>query len=399
MQLVVFHLLGSAAVRLVDGLLHRLRDGVRIHNNQAVHISRRSSRGLGKCPSTAQETFFVSIQNRHQRHRRNVQSLPQKVHSHQHVEQSVLEILDDFHPFHSVHIRVYVTAANSHIGEILLQFLGHSLGECCHQHPLVRLCPHPDFFQQVIHLILGRPDLNGRVKQPRRTHNLLYHKPFRLLKFIVRRSSAHIDRLSAQRLELVKLKRPVVSRSRQPEAIVNQHRLAGVVSSVHSPDLRYGHVALVNEGDIVLREIVNQAERSHPFAAPVEIARIVLDSGTIAHFLNHLQVVFHPLFQPLGFQALAEFQQLVVPRHKVILNHTDGFGGPLFGGHEIVGRVDGNLVYVLQCGTRHRVDGTYSVHFVSEEFNPDSIFPIAYAHIHRVSAHPESAPFEIRLRA
>ena len=172
-----------------------------------------------------------------------------------------------------------------------------------------------------------------------------------------------------------------------------------MVSSVHSPDLRYGHVALINEGDIVLREIVNQAERSHPFAAPVEIARIILDSGTIAHFLNHLQIVFHPLFQPLGFQALAEFQQLVVPRHKVILNHTDGFGGPFLGGYEIVGRVDGNLVYVLQCGSRHRVDGTDSVHFVSEEFNPDSIFPIAYAHIHRVSAHPESAPFEIRLRA
>ncbi len=57
--------------------------------------------------------------------------------------------------------------------QILGQVLGHSLGQGRNQHALVDRNPLVNFREDVIYLCPDRPDLDLRVNQPRRPHQLL----------------------------------------------------------------------------------------------------------------------------------------------------------------------------------------------------------------------------------
>ena len=149
-----------------------------------------------------------------------------------------------------------ITATDSHLGEIFLEFFSHPLGESRHKHTLVELFPLADFFKKVIDLILCRAHFDRRIKEAGRTDNLLYHKSFRLFKFIIGWSRADKDLLCRYSLELLELQRPVVHCGRKTEAIFHKHGLARMVTPVHCPDLRKSHMALIDEGDEILREII-----------------------------------------------------------------------------------------------------------------------------------------------
>ena len=62
-KLVVLYLLGPAAIGLVYGLLHGSRNGVSVHDNQAVNVTRSAAGRLRKRAAASQEALFVSVQN------------------------------------------------------------------------------------------------------------------------------------------------------------------------------------------------------------------------------------------------------------------------------------------------------------------------------------------------
>ena len=114
-----------------------------------------------------------------------------------------------------------------------------------------------------------------------------------------------VDRLADAVEELLPLQRPVVHRAGQPEPVVDEVALAGHVAFVHAADLRHGHVRLVHDDEVVLREVVEQAVRRRPVGAAVHVHRVVLDAGARADLPHHLDVVRRAHPQPLGLQQLA----------------------------------------------------------------------------------------------
>ena len=70
-----------------------------------------------------------------------------------------------------------IADANAEFPIIFGQIFSHPLGQRGNQHTLALLGPHPDFAQQIIHLPSGRPDLNPRIEQPRRSYDLFDHPP------------------------------------------------------------------------------------------------------------------------------------------------------------------------------------------------------------------------------
>ena len=181
MQLVVLHLLGTPAISLAYGLFHRRSYLVGIHDYQPVYVSGGAAGGLGKGARSAQETFLVGIQNCHQRYAGQVQALAQEVHSHQHVEQAVLEILYDFHALSGIHVGVDVAYAYANAAQILVQFLRHSLCKGGHQHAFVQLRALAYLLHQVVHLMLDGTHFYRRIQQAGRAHDLLRYQAFRLL--------------------------------------------------------------------------------------------------------------------------------------------------------------------------------------------------------------------------
>ena len=271
-KLVVLHLLASPAVCLIYCLLHGFRDGIRIHDHKSVHVSCRSSGRLRQSSSASQEAFLVGIQDGYERYRRYIKSFPKEVDSDQHVEQTVLEVVDDFDSFQRVDIGMDIPASYSHPGEILLQLLCHPLGERRHEHSFVFLRPYSDLLQKVVHLILYRTDLDRRVQEACRPYDLLDDESFRLLQLIVRRGCADEYLLSCNGLEFVEFQRTVVCGGREAESVLDEDGFARMVAAVHGPDLRDCHMALINECDEIFREIVYQAERTHAFLSAVKIS-------------------------------------------------------------------------------------------------------------------------------
>ena len=165
---------GATAQRLSNGPLHGGGHAVRIHNHLTVGVAGGAADGLHQAGLGPKEALFVRIQDRHQAHLRNIQSLTQQVNSHQHIEFAQAQIANDLHTLHGIHIMVHIPHLDGESLQILGKVLGHGLGEGSHQHPLTPLGAQVDLGHQVVHLVLGRLDGNIRIQHPGRTDHLFH---------------------------------------------------------------------------------------------------------------------------------------------------------------------------------------------------------------------------------
>ena len=181
------------------------------------------------------------------------------------------------------------------------------------------------------------------------------------------RSCADEEPLTYQVVEFLEFQGTVVGCCGEAEAVFYQGLLTRTVAAVHRPYLGQCHVALVYEGEKVVGEVVYQAEWPHSGLAAVEIAGIVLDSGTVSDLLDHLQVVLHAPFQALGFQMLAYFFKIVALLHHIVLDLPDRPFDALARGDEIVGGIDGYFGVIVESGSRDGIDGFERLNVVAEK--------------------------------
>ncbi len=172
-----------------------------------------------------------------------------------------------------------------------------------------------------------------------------------------------------------------------------------MVAAVHRPDLRDCDVALVDERDEVLREVVDEAERSLARLAAVQIAGVVLDSGAVAHLLHHLKIVLDPLLQSLGLQPFADLIKIIDLFFEIVLDHAHGLDAALPCGHEVRCREDRDLIQRLDVRPGQRIDQRERIDLVPEELDPHGLVRASEKDIDRVSPDPERPSLEIHLRA
>ena len=122
--------------------------------------------------------------------------------------------------------------------------------------------------------------------------------------------------------------------------MLHEADLAAAVSAVHRVDLRDGDVALVDNKEEVLGEVVQQAEGALARLAPIEVAGIVLNARAVAQLAYHLQVVGGALVEPLGLIGLILGLQLRHTRAEVDVYLPHSGIDLLLGRDEEVGRMD-----------------------------------------------------------
>ena len=202
---------------------------------------RLDQRGLA-----AQEALLVGVEDPDQRDLGQVEALAQEVDADEDVVLAEAQLADDLDPLERVDLGVQVADPEAVLEQVLGQVLGHLLGQGRDQDALVALGADPDLVHQVVDLVLGLAHLDLGVDDAGRPHDLLDHAlGVRALPRARRRRDQH--HLPDAVEELVELQRPVVDRRRQPEAVVDQRRLAREVALVHAPDLRDRLVGLVDE--------------------------------------------------------------------------------------------------------------------------------------------------------
>ena len=191
----------------------------------SVRVSCRPSDRLDQRSLRPQEALLVRVQNRNQRDLRNVQSLPQKVDSDQHIEHAKPHVADDLRPLERIDIRMQIVHPDPRFLQVFRQVLRHALRQCRDQNFVSLLRLLVDLSHQVIHLSCHRPYIDRRIQQARRTDDLLRAQKLMVL-FIGSRRGGHEQNLVDPFLKLLKPQRPVVLRARQAEPIVHQGRLA-----------------------------------------------------------------------------------------------------------------------------------------------------------------------------
>ena len=144
--------------------------------------------------------------------------------------------------------------------QVLGQVLGHLLGQGRDQHPLVALGALAHLVHEVVDLVLGLAHLDRGIDDAGRAHDLLDRlEGLRALPGTGGGRDQH--HLADAVEETVELERAVVDRrgSRNPE--VDQGRLAREVALIHAADLGDRLVRLVDEGDELVGEVVDQRVR------------------------------------------------------------------------------------------------------------------------------------------
>ena len=110
---------------------------------------------------------------------------------------------------------------------------------------------------------------------------------------------------------------------RQPEAVLDERVLAGAVALVLAVELRHGDVALVEDDEEVVREVVEQRVRRLAGGATVEVARVVLDPGARPDLAHHLEVVRGAHAQALRLEQLAAVLEPLEPVDQLDLDVLD----------------------------------------------------------------------------
>ena len=150
--LVVGHLDLAAARRLVDGLAHGVRDGVRVHDHLALRVARGVADGLDERAAVAQEALFVRVEDGDQRDLRQVQTLAQQVDANQHVDLAGAQVAQDLDAVQRGGVRVHVVDLDAGVEQMVGEVLGHALGERGDKHALMAGGADLYLVQQIIDL-------------------------------------------------------------------------------------------------------------------------------------------------------------------------------------------------------------------------------------------------------
>ena len=198
--------------------------------------------------------------------------------------------------------------------------------------------------------------------------------------------------------EFVEGERPVVKGGGQAEPVFHEALLPRPVPRVHGAHLGQRDVALVDEHDEIIGEIVQQGHGRGPRGAPRNDPAVILDPRTVSQFLHHLHVVRGPLMYALGFQ---QFLLAFEPGDALLHLPSDLSDGPfhfLRRRYIMAGGIDGNVGNAVHGMPGDGVDLADPVDLVSEKLDPDG-FPVGIGGVdlHRVAPDTELVPLKCEI--
>ena len=192
-----------------------------------------------------------------------------------------------------------ISAADAHTFKVCCKLLGRTLGKCGYNNLLVALYADIYLLDKVVNLILRATHLKWWVDKSRRTYNLLNYCTFRADNLIVCWGCTNIERTTRKLLKLLEAQRTVVPCCRESETVLDKVLFSGSIASKHCAHLRNGDVALVDNEQKILGEVVQKAEWTRTCSTTIKVSRVVLNAWAVAKLLNHLKVVLHALLYTL----------------------------------------------------------------------------------------------------
>ena len=276
--------------------------------------------------------------------------------------------------------------------QVFRQILGHALGQRGDQ------CAHTVFsdlahlIQQIIHLHLDRADLDLWLQQPRWADHLFGENAARLIHLPGSGGRRNKNRLRAHGIPFLKLERSVIHTGRQSEPVFCQGGFAPKVAFVHATNLRHGDMALVGKNNGIVGDEFKQCWRWLAWAAPGQIARVVLDTIAMARGFQHLDIKIAALFQTLSFQQFTLAIELIQAVLQLLLDRNNRLIKRWFWRHIVRVRIDADLFKGPCTLTGQRVKLGDGFQFLPKEGQlPGPVLQVGREDLQCIATHPERA--------
>ena len=244
---------------------HGVGDGVGVQHHPPVDVARRPPHGLDQGRRRAQEARLVGVEDGHQLDLGEVEALAEEVDPDQHVVLPQPQVAQELDAGDGVHVGVEVPDPHTQLDQVVGQVLGHLLGQGGDERPGRRARPRSRRSApggRRSGPVVGWITTSGSTRPVgRMTCSTTW---LDTLDLVGARGGRQEDDLADPLDELVEGEGPVVEGRGQPEAVLDQRLLARPVALVLPVDLGHRHVALVDHGQEVLGEEVEQGVRAAP---------------------------------------------------------------------------------------------------------------------------------------
>ena len=289
-----------------------------------------------------------------------------------------------------------IPSPHPHLQQVVGQVLGHLLGERGNQHPLLHFDTLLDLIEQIVDLALGGLDDDLGVHQPGGADDL-FDDLAGVLQLPTARRRRQQDRLVGSLEPFVEPEGPIVHGREEPESMLDENLLATSVALVLAVKLWDGHMALVENHEEVVREVVHQGVRRLSRLPPVQVSRVILDAVAVTELPHHLEVVCGTHAKPLSLQQLVPFFEPLEPFCQFQFDRGRRRLNALVGGDVMGGGVDDHLPQFAYHLARHRVHLQHSFYFVTEILDSHQGLLVRREHLEGVSLDPEFPPGEVHL--
>ena len=101
-------------------------------------------------------------------------------------------------------------------------------------------------------------------------------------------------------------------RRRHPKTMLNQSIFPGIISIMHSTNLRHSHVRFINKKNKIIRQIIHQSRRPLARRLSAQITRIILNPRAISSLQHNLNIIFRTRLYPLRLNVFANRPQLLI---------------------------------------------------------------------------------------
>ena len=291
-----------------------------------------------------------------------------------------------------------IPCTNAQLEEVIAQVLCHFLRERRDEHAVVVRSRIPDLLHEIVDLALRRPNDDLGVDQPGGSDDLLDDLGgFTELPGARRRRQE--DRLVDPLVPLVEPQRAVVEGGGESESVLDEDVLARLVPGELAIYLGNRHVALVDDHEEIVREVVEEREGSLTLRSTIQVPRVVLDPRAVPDLPHHLDVVARPHAKALGLEQLAlpfEHREMA---DEFLLDAGDGAIEDLLRRDVVGGRIDPCLPHLLEDLARDGVHPADSLDLVAPVLDPNDGFVVGREHLQGVAPHPEGAACEVHLVA
>ena len=218
-----------------------------------------------------------------------------------------------------------------------------------------------------------------------------------MLCFILVRRCGNKQHLIDLTLKFAEFQRAVILCRWQTESEIHQGRLSGLISGIHSADLRHCDMGLVHDHAKIIPKEIDQRAWRFPWFTPGQMPGIILDAGTAPGLPQHLYITIRSFRNPLCLDQLVIFLKIFHPLGQLLFDIDDGLLN-LFLRHYVVGcRKYGEKVNASLDLSRENIKFHDPVDLVSKKLYPDSLLKCRdRKNLQNITFHPEGSPFKIQ---